>query len=507
MNTTHTFAQAPEGVTEFLQQPAPMWIAGQPCQARSKKTETLIDPATGRAIASTAVGGVDEIDAAVQAARKAFSQRSWRNLPPAERTRLLWRLAELIQADSNELAYLETLNQGMPLSTSQFVMGHVLPDMLQYAAGWATKIEGSTGRLSIPDERMGSPWGAPYHSYTVREPVGVVGAIIPWNMPLLMAIAKIGPAIAAGCTMVIKPAIETPLTAAWLGKLIVKAGFPAGVINLVQGSGPEAGAALAEHPEINMITFTGSTQVGRELTGMAGRTMKRIALELGGKSPVIIFDDADLERAVAVSAEGIAFNAGQICFAGTRLLVDRKIADEVTMRLASYLGEMKVGHGLEANTQLGPLTSERQLHRVQGFVDEARAHPGIKIISGGQPCPGPGWFYPPTVLRVEDHSAPILNQEVFGPVITVSSFDDPADLPRLANAGDYGLAASIWTRNLALGHALAAEIQAGTICINSGMSLDDSMPNGGFKSSGWGREGGRIGVESYTELKSVVAAL
>lgn len=493
-------------VSQFLSRPAGLWISGRPCAAADGRTVAVVDPATEEEIGHSACAGPADVDRAVRAARSAFEDRAWRNMPPAERTKLLWRLAGLIEANAAQLAELETRNEGMPLGISKFLIGHAVPDMLQYVAGWATKIEGSTVRMSLPDDRPAGAMGPPYHGYTVREPVGVVGAIVPWNVPLLMAIAKIGAALAAGCTVVLKPAMETPFTAFWLGHLIKEAGIPDGVVNIVPGLGPEAGAALVAHPGVNMISFTGSTRVGRDLASSAAQGMKRVQLELGGKSPVLIFADADLDKAIAATSEGILFNSGQICFAGTRIYAERSIFDEVAEKLRLALQEVHIGHGMDPATQLGPLISARQRERVLAYIASA-PNEGGKIVCGGSPLGERGYFVEPTLILAPDQSMTVIREEIFGPVLTLSPIDTVADAPRLANATDYGLAATIWTRDLKRAHTLAAEIHAGSIAINCATALDDSLPTGGFKHSGWGREGGKQGVEIYTEVKSVVVAL
>ena len=493
-------------VSQFLSRPAGLWIGGQECPSADGRTVAVVDPATEAEIGQSACASAADVDRAVRAARKTFEDRAWRNLPPATRTKMLWRLAELIEANASALAELETLNEGMPIGICRSLIGHAVPDMLQFVAGWATKIEGTTVRMSLPDERPAGALGPPYHGYSVREPVGVVGAIVPWNVPLLMAVAKVGPALAAGCTVVLKPAMETPFTACWLGRLIKEAGFPDGAVNILPGLGPEAGAALVAHPDVNMISFTGSTRVGRDLAGIAAQGMKRVQLELGGKSPVLIFNDADLGKAVAATSEGIIFNSGQICFAGTRVYAQRAVFDEVAERLKLALQQVSIGHGMDPATQLGPLISARQRERVLGYIASARQEGG-EIVCGGNALGERGYFVEPSLILASRQDMTVIREEIFGPVLTLSPIEDIADVPHLANATDYGLSAAIWSRDLKRAHALAAEIQAGAISVNCGTALDDSLPFGGFKHSGWGREGGRHGVEIYTEIKSVVMAL
>lgn len=492
-------------ITRFLATPRPMLI-GAGWRSGSGAPRELFDPATGARIGAAYDGGIAEIDAAVAAARAAFEARGWRRMPPADRARRLWRLAELVEREVERLAWLETLNQGMPLALARVLAGHGPAEAIRYYAGWCTKLEGTTTDLSIPDLRQGQPVGPAFHAYTLREPIGVVAAITPWNVPMVMATAKIAPSLATGNTIVLKPAELTPLTALRLGELVLEADFPPGVVNIVPGAGGVAGAHLAAHPGVDKVTFTGSTATGRRIAALATGNLKKVALELGGKSPMLVFDDADLERTLPVALDAVYMNSGQICFAGTRLYAERDVYDRVVAALAERASALRVGPGLEAQTDLGPLVSGAQLDRALGFVDRSRAA-GAKVITGGGRLGSAGYFMAPTIVAVTDNRAEIAREEVFGPVLTVMPFSGVEEAVRLANDTDYGLAAGIFTTRLSTAHAVAAEVRAGSVWINCYAMLDESLPNGGYRQSGWGRESGRTGVEEYTELKSVVAAL
>jgi acyl-CoA reductase-like NAD-dependent aldehyde dehydrogenase len=409
----------------------------------------------------------------------------------------MWKLADALEKNGDEIAILETLNNGMPLSMARsMVTGGA--ECLRYNAGWAGKINGETPTISAPN----------HHVYTLREPVGVVGAITPWNGPLAMAVAKIAAALAAGCTVVLKPAELTPLTAIRLAELIAEVGFPPGVVNVVTGFGDPAGKALVNHPEVDKISYTGSTVVGKSIVAAAAGNLKRVALELGGKSPVIIFPDADLERATASAAEGIFRNAGQACVAGSRLYVHKKVFDQVVRGVVERAKTLKVGSGIQSDTQMGPLISQKQLDRVSGYVQSGKEQ-GAEIVVGGKRVEGKGYFMQPTVLAETNRDMRVVQEEIFGPVVCAMPIDNE-DLDRIvsvANDTEYGLSSSIWTRDISLAHKLARRIKAGTVRINGGMGLDYAMPFGGYKQSGWGRENAREGVEAYTEVKTVSVAL
>lgn len=498
-------APLPPAVGHFLGKPRPLLIDGCWVEGEGGLAE-VFDPGTGLPIGRVYTGTVSETDAAVDAARRALRGGAWRRCSPATRARLLWRLAELVDRDGAELAYLESLNEGMPLGLAKILGAAGPAEALRYYAGWCTKIGGETASLSLPDTRPEHALGPAYHAYTLRQPVGIVAAIVPWNAPMVMAVAKLGPALAAGCTVVLKPAAETPLTALWLAALAEEAGFPPGVVNVVPGAGSVVGARLAAHPDVDRLTFTGSTGTGRRIVKAGLANMKRLSLELGGKSPVLVFEDADLERTIPAVAEAIFMNAGQICFAGARLYADRRIASELTDGIVAAARGMCIGHGLAAGTELGPLISASQRIAVQGYVDGARAD-GVEVLTGGGNPDRDGWFFEPTVLLAKHNSHAVMREEVFGPVLAVLPFDSQEEAIALANDTDYGLAAGIFTRDLSRAHTVAASLDAGSVWINSYGLLDESMPTGGFRQSGWGREAGRVGVEEYTELKSVVAAL
>ena len=473
-------------------------IDGKWVDAQSGKTFDVVDPATEEVIARVAAGDAPDIDLAVKAARRAFEGKEWRSITPLQRERLLHKLADLIEKNADELALLESLDNGKPVKQARMadVMGSV--NRLRYAAGWATKLHGVTTSPSVP--------GAEVLTYTLKEPVGVCGQIIPWNFPLMMAISKLAPCLAAGCVSVLKPAEQTPLTALRLGDLILEAGFPAGVVNIVTGFGETAGAALVDHPDVDKIAFTGSTQVGRLIGSRALASMKRVSLELGGKSPVIIGPDADLDAAIKGAANGIFYNQGQVCVAGSRLYASEKVFDDVVSGVAEQANKLRVGSGQAPDTQQGPLVSEEQMNRVLGFLDQG-AKEGAKVHAGGERHGNKGYFVKPTVLSNVANDSRLMQEEIFGPVVVATPYKSVDDLAAIANDTEYGLAAAIWSKDISFAHKLARRIRAGTVWINCQNLLDTTMPFGGYKQSGLGRESGQNGVELYVETKSVIVNL
>ncbi|CAG4882283.1 phenylacetaldehyde dehydrogenase [Georgfuchsia toluolica] len=484
----------------FLADRHRLFIGGKWLSAASEATMDVVNPATGRVFASVASGAAADVDLAVRAARAAFEAGPWPTLQPSERARLLWRLADALEAHGDEFALLETLNNGMPFKTARLKTIHSSVESLRYNAGWATKLAGEVPSLSLPGE---------WHGYTQREPIGVVAQIVPWNAPLAISVGKIAPALAAGCTIVLKPAEQTPLTALRLAQLVESVGFPPGVVNIVTGSGSVAGAALASHPDVDKISFTGSTRVGKEILAAASGNMKRVALELGGKSPVFIFSDADIESAIEATALGIFSNSGQICAAGSRMYAHESVFDRVVDGIAERAARLKVGPGIHPETEIGPVISKEQQIRVSDYIASGRRE-GAKVVVGGHAIKCDGFFIEPTVLTCATSAFTAVREEIFGPVLCAMSFDgdDLEGLARQANDTVYGLSASIWTRDLSMAHRFARRIKAGNIRINApSIALDLALPFGGYKQSGWGREFSREGVEAYTELKSVAIRL
>lgn len=482
----------------FVSSPLKMLIGGEWVNSVSGQTITVNDPATGLAITTVPAGDCADIDKAVLAARRAF-EGSWSTLRPSHRERMLLKLADLLEAHADEFAELETVDNGKLLMMARHGDLNIAIDSLRYMAGWTTKIEGTTISPSfsyVPDVE--------FTSHTLREPVGVVGQIIPWNFPLVMAVWKIAPALAAGCTVILKPAQDTPLTALRLGQLICEAGFPDGVVNIVTGAA-EPGAALVNHPGVDKIAFTGSTQVGQSIMRTASDSMKRISLELGGKSPVVILKDADINMAVQGAAQAIFFNQGQVCTAGSRLFVERPIYDKVMDGLAEVASGLKLGSGFDETAQMGPLISAKQRARVQGYLEIGQKQ-GARLIAGGEADDGPGFFFKPAVFADVQPDMTIYREEIFGPVLAATPFDDVETAVKLANDSIYGLGASVFTNNLTLAHRVVRGLKAGSVWVNCHNLLDPAVPFGGCKMSGYGKELGSAARDLYTEGKSVIMA-
>ena len=470
-------------------------IDGQWVDAASGKTFTTPNPATGEVLAEVAEGDKADIDKAVAAARRAFDGK-WSKVSARDRGRLLYKLSQLIEERSAELAALETADNGKPIRESSYVDLPQVVENFEYFAGWATKIEGET--IPVPGSMF---------NYTLREPVGVCGQIIPWNFPLLMAAWKLAPALAAGNTVVLKPAEQTPVTAMELGKLVQEAGFPEGVVNIVPGYGETAGAALASHAGINKVAFTGSTEVGKIIARAASENLTKVSLELGGKAPNIVFADADIEQAVNGAMMGIFFNQGQVCCAGSRLFLEAAVKDEFLDKLRTKAEKIKVGNPMDQGTMMGPQVSQEQLDRIKSYM-EIGVGEGANVLAGGQPPQlepefQNGYFFQPTILTDVKNEMRIAQEEIFGPVVSVLTFEDEDELIKQANDTVYGLSAGLWTRDITRAHRFAKEVKAGVVWINTYNMFNAASPFGGYKQSGYGREMGKHALELYTQIKSV----
>ena len=484
---------------DFVTTDHKMYIDGKFVAAASGKTFPVFNPATGEVLTNVPEAESEDVNRAVSAARRAFDSGPWTRMSPSQRGRLLWRVAELIEKNNDELAELESLDNGKPFAVARIADVPLAADMFRYMGGWATKIAGKTFPISFPGD---------YHSYTLREPIGVVAQIIPWNFPLLMAAWKLAPALAAGCTVVIKLAEQTPLSGLRLAQLFDEAGMPPGVVNVLTGFGEGAGAPLAAHDDVDKVAFTGSTEVGKLIVKAAAGNLKKVTLELGGKSPAIVFPDARIDNAIKGTASAIFFNHGQCCCAGSRLFVHEKIYDQVVDGVSKVASEIKVAPGLDPASQMGPLVSDEQYHKVLNYI-QSGIHEGAKVTAGGPQTADHGYFVQPTVLTNTHPGMKVVDEEIFGPVVCATSFND-ADIDAIlskANDSIYGLAASVWTENLSVAHKVSRGLRAGTVWVNCHNVFDAALPFGGYKQSGWGREMGEEVLNNYLETKAVTIAL
>jgi phenylacetaldehyde dehydrogenase len=486
-------------VEQFISTPRQLFINGDFVDAASGRTFGTPNPATGETLAHVAEGDAEDINRAVAAARAAFDG-PWSRMTPSERGKIVWKIGDLLLEHVQEFAQLESLDNGKPYVIAKAADVPLAADLFHYMAGWATKIEGNTINISVPYMP-----GANFHSYTLREPIGVVGQIIPWNFPLLMAAWKLGPALTTGNCVVLKPAEQTPLTALLLAQILAEAGVPDGVVNVVPGFGETAGAALAAHDDVDKVAFTGSTEVGKLIVQAAAGNLKKLTLELGGKSPNIVFDDAN-DDAVAGAANAIFFNHGQCCVAGSRLFVQESRFDEVVDGVSEIAKSIKLGPGMDESTQMGPLVSAEQLQRVTSYLDAGRSD-GATAVTGGGRHGEAGYFVEPTVITNARPEMSIVREEIFGPVVVAAPFQSLDEIAAVANDTSYGLGAGIWTKDISKAHALAKKIRAGTVWINCYNVFDASLPFGGYKQSGWGREMGHEVLEAYTEVKAVTTLL
>ncbi|MCM2131300.1 aldehyde dehydrogenase family protein [Larsenimonas rhizosphaerae] len=488
---------ASQAVQDFFKRATGSFIDGAFVSEGSPRD--VIDPSTGKPLTQVAEGDVALADRAVALTKQSFDDGRWSSMTPAARERILLRFADLLEQNGEELARIETLNQGKSINISRGVDVGFSVDFIRYMAGWTTKIEGSTREVSI-----GMPEGAKFTTYTLRQPVGVVAAIVPWNFPMMIALWKVVPALAAGCTVVLKPATETPLSVLRLAELAAEAGVPKGVFNVVLGSGATVGTRLSEHPDVRKVTFTGSTEIGKQIGHAAVEHMARFSLELGGKNPMLVLEDADLEKAVNGALMGGLFNQGQVCAAASRFYVHSSLHDRFCEQLARAVDTMQAGPGIDPEAQVNPLVSKRQQVSVQGYIDRARDH-GANVHIGNK-VPAEGFYISPTVISGATHDMEIAREEVFGPVLTVIPFDDEEEALRMVNDSEYGLGASLWTESLSRAMTMTPRIEAGIVWVNTHVTLDPAMPFGGVKMSGIGKEFGPEAVNAYTELKSICIA-